>query len=135
MTSRVVVAAAVLVVAAASAAPLPSARAAGAEAVEPAKEPGDALMKSLLDALKSGSYALYGSVAASESKLSQPSFERLSREWAPQLLKGYKTTYLGKVRKVDHDLDLWKLEPAGAPEEVVLTVSLKGGRISAFSFR
>jgi hypothetical protein len=129
MTPRVLVVAVVL--AASCSMPSPAA----AETVVPAKEPGDALMKGLLDALKSGSYTAYGSVSAPDTKISQPSFERLSREWAPQLLRGYKTTYLGKVKKPDHDLDLWNLDPAGSPEEFVLMVSVKGGRIAAFSFR
>jgi hypothetical protein len=109
--------------------------AAGPETLVPAKDPGDALMKGLLDALKSNSYALFGTVFSPETKLSQPAFERLSRQWAPQLLKGYKTTFLTTLRKPTEELELWKLEPAGSAEDYALIVTFKGGRIAAFSFR
>jgi hypothetical protein len=108
---------------------------AGADGSEPAKDPADTLMKGLLDSLKSNSYPLFGKVFSQQDKLSQPTFERLSRQWAPQLLKGYKTTFLTRLRKLTEEIQMWKLEPAGSAEDYALIVTLKDGRISAFSFR
>ena len=103
------------------------------DALVPAKDPADALMKKMLDALKAGSYE--GFVADGTAKMKQggrSAFGVASAHFAPLLMKGYKTTYLARVRKTGHAITLWKLEPAGAPEDYVIRVVVKDGKVDGF---
>ena len=98
----------------------------------PVKDPADAPMKALLDALKSGAYDLWRETAP---KLpgGKPAFEALRARVGALLLKGYKTTSLGMLRKPDGDLHLWKLEPAGAREDFEIRVLMKDGQVTSFT--
>jgi hypothetical protein len=129
MTLRVL-AAAVLCVSA----PL-APRAVAADAVVPAKDPADALMKSALDALKANTFDLYVADGTPALRAGKPAFERLRGRFAPMLLKGYKTTFLAKLRKTDHTLELWKLEPAGASEDYEIRLVMKDGKVDGFSIQ
>jgi hypothetical protein len=104
-----------------------------AETVAPAKDPADAHMKRMLDAVKAGSYEDFAAASTPEFKAGgRTPFGVASAHFAPLLMKGYKTTYLCRVRKTDYAISLWKLEPAGAPEDYVIKVVLKGGKVSGF---
>ena len=99
----------------------------------PAKDPADALMKSMLDALKAGSYEDFAAASTPEFKAGgRTPFGVASAHFAPLLMKGYKTTYLCRVRKTDYAISLWKLEPAGAPEDYVIRVAVKDGKVDGF---
>jgi hypothetical protein len=103
------------------------------DALEPAKDPADALMKRMLDALKAGSYDAF--IADGTHKMKEggrSAFGVASAHFAPLLMKGYKTTYLARVRKTGHALSLWKLEPSGAPEDYVIRVAVKDGKVDGF---
>jgi hypothetical protein len=104
------------------------------ETIVPAKDPADALMKRMLDAVKAGSYEDFVADGTPEMKAKEgrSAFGVASAHFAPMLMKGYKTTYLGRVRKTDHAISFWKLEPAGAPEDYVIKVVLKGGKVAGF---
>jgi hypothetical protein len=127
MKLRVLSAAALLVFVA------PAARvSAQVEHVMPVKDPADAPMKALLDALKAGAYDLWRETAP---KLpgGKPAFEALRARVGALLLKGYKTTSLGMLRKPDGDLHLWKLEPAGAREDFEIRLLMKDGQVTSFT--
>jgi hypothetical protein len=110
-------------------------RAACAEMLVPAKDPADALMKKGLDAIKASSHDLFVAEGTPGLRAGKPAFDHLSARFAPMLLKGYKTTLLGTLRKGDRTLHLWKLEPAGAPEDYEIRVVLKDGRVDAFTIQ
>jgi hypothetical protein len=110
-------------------------RAARAETLVPAKDPADALMKKGLDAVKASSHDLFVADGTPALRAAKPAFERLSTRFAPMLLKGYKTTLLGTLRKGARTIHLWKLEPAGAPEEYEIRVVLKDGRVDDFTIQ
>lgn len=100
----------------------------------PAKDPADALMKSLLDAVKANAYEAYLADATPRMKQSgKSSFGVASAHFAPLLLKGYKTIFLAKLRKTDHLVHLWKLEPAGAPEDYEIRLVTRDGKVDAFA--
>ena len=108
---------------------------AAAETLVPAKDPADALMKKMLDAVKAGSYELFVADGTPKMKeLGKSSFGVASAHFAPLLRKGYKTTALGTLRKTGRTLHLWKLEPAGAPEdyEIRLATSTQNGKVDGF---
>ena len=131
MTLRVLVAAAVL---ATTFAVTPSG--AWAEALVSAKDPADAQMKKMLDAVKAGSYQAFLADATPRLKgLGKPSFDLASAHFAPMLLKGYKTTLLGKVRKADHTIDIWKLQPASGPDEYEVRLVTKDGKVDGFQIQ
>jgi hypothetical protein len=104
------------------------------ETLVPAKDPADALMKKLLDAVKAGSYEAFVEDGTPKMKASggRSAFGVASAHFAPMLRKGYKTTYLTRVRKSDHAISLWKLEPVGAAEDYVVRVVLKDGKVDGF---
>src|SRR4051812_45451358 len=102
-----------------------------ADVLVPAKDPADAFMKKMLDAVKAGSFEAF--VADGTPKMKEAAgksaFGVASAHFAPMLLKGYKTTYLGTLRKTGRTLHLWKLEPAGAAEDYEIKLVLKGGKV------
>ena len=103
------------------------------DALVPAKDPADALMKRMLDALKAGSYDAFIADGTAKMKAGgRSAFGVASAHFAPLLVKGYKTTYLTRVRKEGRALSLWKLEPNGAPEDYVIRVVVKDGKVDGF---
>ena len=103
------------------------------ETFVPAKDPADALMKTMLDAVKAGSYPAFIADATPHMKeLGKSAFGVASAHFAPMLMKGYKTTYLCRLRKGERALSLWKLEPVGAPEDYLIHVTLKGSKVDDF---
>jgi hypothetical protein len=133
MSSRALVGSLSLFAAIALATPLVS-PAAHAETLVPAKDPADALMKKLLDALKANDYAAFVADGTPRHRtLSKGAFGLVSAHLGPMLMKGYKTTVLTILRKPDHSIHLWKLEPAGAEEDFELKLVLKNGKVDAFS--
>lgn len=122
--------------------PLPAAFAAAlafltaATPVAPAKDPADAFMKKGLDALKANDYAAFIKDGTPKLKsLPKPSFALVSAHFGPMLAKGYKTTYLTRLRKQGHAISLWKLEPEGAAEDFELKVIVEDGKVDAFSIQ
>ena len=105
--------------------------AAQVEHIMPVKDPADAPMKALLDALKAGAYDLWRDTAP---KLpgGKPAFEALRTRVGARLLKGYKTTSLGTLRKPEGDLHLWKLEPAASREDLEIRLLMKDGQVTSF---
>jgi hypothetical protein len=101
-----------------------------AEPVVPAKDPADALMKRMLDALKADAYDLW--IETAPKLTGKRTFETLRAHYGPMLLKGYKTTYLAKLREADGIVHLWKLEPAESREDFEIRLMLKDGRVEAF---
>jgi hypothetical protein len=102
------------------------------EHVLPVKDPADAPMKALLDALKAGAYDLWRDTAP---KLpgGRAAFDSLRARVGARLLKGYKTTSLVTLRKPDGDLHLWKLEPADAREDFEVRLFMKDGQVTSFA--
>src|SRR6267154_870476 len=105
-----------------------------AETLVPAKDPADAVMKEMLDAVKAASYEAFVADGTPRMKASggRSAFGVASAHFAPMLRKGYKTTYLARVRKPDHAISLWKLEPAGASEEYIVRVVMRDGKVDDF---
>ena len=103
------------------------------ETLGAAKDPADALMKKMLDAIKAGSYEDFVADGTAKMKTGGKSaFGVASAHLAPLLMKGYKTTYLGRLRKTGHAISLWKLEPAGAPEDYLVRVVLADHKVDGF---
>jgi hypothetical protein len=99
-----------------------------------AKDPADALMKKMLDAVKANAYEAFVADGTPKLKtLNKGAFGLVSAHFGPLLAKGYKTTLLAKLRKPDNTIHLWKLEPAGAKEDFEIRMVLKDGKIDAFS--
>ena len=109
--------------------------AAQVEQVMPAKDPADALMKKMLDALKAGSYDLWVETAPKLRSMGKPAFEAFRARYGPMLLKGYKTTYLATLRKGELTVHLWKLEPAGATEDFEVRLSMRDGAVQTLGIQ
>jgi hypothetical protein len=102
------------------------------ERVMPAKDPADAPMKALLDALKAGAYDLWRDTAP-ELPGGRAAFESLRARLGARLLKGYKTTPVATLRKPDGELHLWKLEPAAAREDFEIRLLMRDGQVRSFT--
>jgi hypothetical protein len=93
-------------------------------------------MKKGLDALKANDYAAFVADGTAKHKgLTKASFALVSARFGPMLSKGYKTTYLARLRKQGHAISLWKLEPEGAAEDFELEVSVEAGKVDGFSIQ
>ncbi|HVZ70868.1 MAG TPA: hypothetical protein VHJ20_00720 [Polyangia bacterium] len=113
-----------------------SGAAAHAGKLVPAKDPADALMKKLVDAVKANDHAAFvADGTAKHQAISKATFNLVSAHFAPMLLKGYKTTFLAVLRKPDNTTHLWKLEPTGAgfKEDYELKLVIKDGKVDSFS--
>jgi hypothetical protein len=116
----------------------PSGRAGAAPVgkLAPAKDPADAQMKKLLDAVKTNDYAAFlADGTPKQRSLDKRSFNLVSVHFAPMLLKGYKTTFLATLRKPDNTTHLWKLEPAGGKEDFVIKLVVIDGKVDVFSIQ
>jgi hypothetical protein len=112
-----------------------SAPAGDAGVVVPAKDPADAFMKAMLDALKANDPV--GFVAAGTPRLKamkKSTFAAMSARFAPMLLRGYKTTVLGEKPVRGGATHLWRLELAGG-EAFEIEVVTKADKVDAFSIR
>lgn len=93
----------------------------------------EALMTRMLEAVKAGSYDQF--VADGDDKLkslAKAMFATASGRFAPMLKKGYRTTFLAKLRKDDHELLLWKLALPAGKEDFEVRMAVANGRVDGF---
>jgi hypothetical protein len=104
-----------------------------AETLVPAKDPADAHMKRMLDAVKAKSYdAFVASGTPRMREQGRTAFGVAAAHFAPILMKGYKTTYLGRIHKPDRAISLWKLQPPGGAEDYLVRVVMMGELVDGF---
>ena len=97
-----------------------------ARAESPAQNPPEGMLKSILQATKDKSYDDFLTHADSgvRAGISKQMFEGVSGMFAPRLQKGYKTTYLTRLRQRGHTVYLWKLEFTDGKDEVLVKLSI-----------
>jgi hypothetical protein len=104
-----------------------------AETPVPAKDPADAHMKRMLDAIKAKKYDEFvESPTPRFREQGRSAFGVAAAHYAPMLLKGYKTTYLGRIHKPERAISLWKLQPAGGGEDYLVRVVMMGELVDGF---
>jgi hypothetical protein len=67
--------------------------------------------------------------------MGKPEIDRLSRDLAPALERGFRLEPLGTLRREGHEVHLWKLDLGAAEDEYLLQLALKDGRAAGFWVR
>ncbi len=98
---------------------------------------GDApegLMKKLMEAVKKNAYEdfIIECDETVRAALTKQQFEGVSSMMSPSLQPGYKTTYLGKIRRKGLYTYLWKLDPGGNKDETLINMSIKDKKVAGF---
>lgn len=111
--------------------------AATAFAAEPEDPAAQAIMKRLVEAVKNRSYDDFVADADDRVKqaLTKQMFEGVCGQLSPTLREGYKTVYLGKLRKQGLMTHLWRLETKQGQEDLLVRVSIKDGHVAGVWFQ
>ena len=86
----------------------------------------------MIDAVKAESYDAFLADADANMKkqLSRQQFEGLCGLYTKPLKKGYTRTYFGQLMKKGMVVYLWKVAAVGAPEEVLIRMAVKDGKVA-----
>lgn len=97
----------------------------------------EATYKQMLAALQSGSVDQFVAEgdAAFKAAMTKPMLEHVSGRLAPRLAKGYTSTYLGRLSQQGFAVHLWKLEFKDGGDDVLVTMSVKDGKVGGFWLR
>ena len=104
-------------------------RAALAEAAAPAE--ADKLLHKLIEAVKAESYDAFLTDADANMKkqLSRQQFEGLCGLYTKPLKQGYTLSYFGQLKQRGMVVYVWKVAAAGAPDEALVHLWLKDGKV------
>ena len=95
-----------------------------------------AFFDKLITAIKNDDYdSFVADGVGSFQKMTQDQFEAAVTQLSPRLNAGYQATYLGAIKKRDGHVALWCMSFKGIEEEALATLSVKDGKISAFTIR
>ena len=99
-----------------------------------AADPPEALMKKMMEAVKKTAYDdfMIECDDTMRGALTKQQFEGVSAMMAPSLQPGYKTTYLGKLRRKAATTYLWKLDPGSNRDETLINVTIKDRKVAGF---
>jgi hypothetical protein len=116
---------------------LPAAPAPAAPTATPVALDADTLLRQLLGALEDGSYESFLTHASDEMKayLDKSELERVSRELAPRLRRGYRAEPLGSIRQEGHTMYLWKIALGETDDDLLAQLWIKEGLVAAFLIR
>jgi hypothetical protein len=92
----------------------------------------DKLLAHLIEAVKAESYDAFLADADANMKkqLSHQQFEGLCGLYTKPLKKGYALTYFGQLMKKGMVVYVWKVAAVGAPEEVLVRMAVKDGKVA-----
>jgi hypothetical protein len=104
-------------------------RAARAEAAAPAE--AEKLLLRLIEAVKAESYDAFLADADANMKkqLSRQQFEGLCGLYTKPLKQGYALSYFGQLRQRGMAVYVWKVAAPGAPDEALVRLWLKDGKV------
>lgn len=112
---------------------LPVLAADGASAHAEGAAPADAqkLLVRMLDAVVAESYDAFLADADANLKthLSRQQFEGLCGLYTQPLKKGYKLDYFGRLKQRGYVVHVWKISTTGAPDEALIRMAVKDGKV------
>jgi hypothetical protein len=90
------------------------------------------LLARLIDAVKTESYDAFlaDADASMKKQLSRQQFEGLCGLYTKPLKKGYSLTYFGQLMKKGMVVYVWKVAAVAAPEEVLVRMAVKDGKVT-----
>ena len=106
------------------------ARPAHAEGAAPAD--AERFVARMIDAVMAESYDAFLADADANMKthLSRQQFEGLCGLYTQPLKKGYKLDYFGHLKQHGHVVHVWKISTNGAPDEALIRLAVKDGKVS-----
>lgn len=103
---------------------------------DPLPLPGtQAVSLRMIEAIKARSYDdfLADADAQLEAQLGRAQFDELCGLYAGPLRRGYRLVYLGHLRQRGTVVLLWKLTAVDSPDEDLLRIVMRDGRVEGFS--
>lgn len=102
-----------------------------------APPPLDATLKQMLTAIQTDSFDQFVAPgdAAFKAAMTKPMLEHVGHGLAARLKAGYTATYLGALNQMGFAVHLWKLEFKGGGDDVLVTMSVKDGKVGGFWLR
>jgi hypothetical protein len=98
-----------------------------------AAAPADAqkLATKMIDAVVAQSYEAFLADADANLKthLTRQQFEGLCGLYTQPLKKGYKLDYFGHLKQRGYVVHVWKISTTGAPEEALIRMAVKDGKV------
>jgi hypothetical protein len=87
-----------------------------------------------IDAFKTKDYKAFisNSDEAFSKAATEVAFGEACDEWAPRLSPGFETSYMGAFKKGDYTVTLWKLVCADKGDDLLVTMSVKDGKVGGF---
>ena len=105
-------------------------------AAAPAAPPGtEAILVRMIEAVKAQSYDdfLVDADARLKSQFSRQQFEGICGLYTASLRKGYRLEYLGQLRQRGTTVQLWRIGVTDSPDESLLSMVMKDGKVDGFS--
>jgi hypothetical protein len=104
-----------------------------------ADAPGDAaaISAKLFAAIENTDYAAFvaDGDAVFQQKLKPEQFAAVAAQLAPMLKAGHAVTYLGELQQKGFRVTLWKLSFRQGGDDLLVTLSLKDGKVGGFWIR
>src|SRR5204863_8991408 len=100
----------------------------------PSPSATQAIVETMLDAVKTGSYDAFLASASAQMKaaLGKTEFDGVSAQLAPRLSAGYKAIPLGELKQRGHRVQLWKLVFTDGGDEALVRMAMKDGVVGGF---
>jgi hypothetical protein len=102
----------------------------------PSPPPGtQAILRKMIEAVKAQSYDdfVVEADARLKSQLTRQQFEGICGLYTEPLRKGYRLEYLGLLRQQGTTVLLWKITVVDSPDETLLRMVMKDGKVDGFS--
>ena len=94
----------------------------------------ETIYKNLMSATESNNYEAFmaESDTGMRAALSKPMLASASAQLSPRMEKGYDSIYLGKLKKADNRVYLWKIGFKDGGDDILATLSVKNAKASGF---
>lgn len=97
----------------------------------------EATVQNVIKAVQDRSYEAFVRDADDKVKaaLTKPMFDGVAGQLSPRLNKGFKRTYLTKLRKEGHVVHLWKLTFDDGKDDALVRMAMKDGKVAGIFFQ
>ncbi|MEI6323417.1 MAG: hypothetical protein WCP60_09965 [bacterium] len=97
--------------------------------------PSDAQAEStkLLNAISGGDYAAFIADGSDAFKgITKTQFDAVVAQLSTEMKAGYEATYLGDLNQKGYQVTLWRLRFSSGGDDLLATLSLKGGKVGGY---
>ena len=99
-----------------------------------APQPIETIMKSMLAATQANllpEFVASGD-AAFQAGMTKPMLDSVNRQLGPRLRQGYTASFLSTLKQQGYTVYLWKLEFKDGKDDVLVTMSVRDGKVGGF---